>query len=267
MYRRFMLFFLLGVGLANPSWALHLEEKWDYAPMIKIPAGLFLRGSLPEAGRKDEFPQQKIFLDDFLIDKYEVTNHQYTEFLVATGHREPLNIYGEVSLSQEQGIDHLPVVQVSWNDAEDYCIWIGKRLPTEAEWEKAARGTDGRIYPWGNSPPTKDLANYDREWDDGNAIELIGTLPGGGSPYGVQNMAGNVREWVQDWYAEDYYKESPERNPKGPDTGILKVVRGGSWHSLEADIRTASRGKGGFALKTHGVGFRCARDVKSPENK
>ena len=87
MSLRSILVFLIGVGLANPSWALHLEEKWDYAPMIKIPAGLFLRGSLPEAGRKDEFPQQKIFLDDFLIDKYEVTNHQYTEFLVATGHR------------------------------------------------------------------------------------------------------------------------------------------------------------------------------------
>lgn len=259
--------FLLSMVLAQPSWGLHLEKKWDYSPMVKIPAGPFLRGSLPGSGRVDEFPQTKIHLDEFLIDKYEVTNHQYTEFLVATGHREPLNVHGEVPLSQEEGIDHLPVVQVTWNDAEDYCLWIGKRLPTEAEWEKAARGNDGRIYPWGNSAPTKDLANYDREWDDANALNLIGTLPAGASPYGVQNMAGNVREWVQDWYAEDYYKESPDRNPPGPGSGLLKVVRGGSWHSLEADIRTASRGKGGFALKTHGVGFRCAKDAQSSEAK
>jgi formylglycine-generating enzyme required for sulfatase activity len=262
-----LLLFLLSIVLAQPTWGLHLEEKWDYAPMIMIPAGPFIRGSTKESGRLDEIPQMEIYLDGFLIDKYEVTNHQYIEFLLATRHKEPFNVYSEGPLSAELGIDHLPVVQVTWNDAEDYCLWIGKRLPTEAEWEKAARGNDGRIYPWGNSLPTEDHANYDREWDDGLALRLIGSFPSGESPYGVRDMSGNVREWVQDWYSEDYYKESPNRNPMGPGSGLLKVIRGGSWHSLESDIRVTARGKGGFALKTHGVGFRCARDLNSKQEK
>jgi formylglycine-generating enzyme required for sulfatase activity len=215
----------------------------------------------------DESPQSEIYLDAFFIDKYEVTNHQYSEFLVSTEHKQPFNVYGEGPLSEEEGIDHLPVVQVTWNDAEDYCLWIGKRLPTEAEWEKAARGNDNRNFPWGNYPPSKDHANYDREWDEGNALSLIGHYPLGESAYGVRDMSGNVREWVPDWYSEDYYKESPKRNPKGPGSGLLKVIRGGSWHSLESDIRVTARGKGGFALKTHGIGFRCARDPSLKQGK
>ena len=248
--------------LLTGSWSLavHPSDGRDPSPMVKIPAGMFIRGSAEGEGRADENPRRKIYVDTFHIDQYEVTNGQYIKFLSETGHKEPFNVYGEGSLLKMEGVSRLPVVQVTWHDAVDYCRWAGKRLPTEAEWEKAARGTKAQLYPWGETPATSHLANFDRDWDNENTLLPIGSLPEGMSPYGVYDMAGNVREWVQDWYAADYYKTASGRNPRGPESGILKVVRGGSWHSFEADIRAAARGKGGFALKTHGVGFRCAKN-------
>lgn len=249
-----------------PALADHEAVERDPVTMVKIPAGSFIRGSSQGSGRTDEVPRTKIYVDGFTIDKYEVTNSRYLTFIAATGHKEPFNVYSEGSLFKVPGIDDLPVVQVTWHDAADYCQWVGKRLPTEAEWEKAARGRDGRIYPWGNDPPTQEHANYDRDWAKKSTLKPVGTQPKGASPYGVHDMAGNAREWVQDWYDRDYYQHAPKRNPKGPDKSLLKVIRGGSWRSFDADIRTASRGKGGFALKTHGTGFRCARDI-SPNHK
>ena len=238
----------------------------DPVEMINIEAGPFIRGSREGQGRSDEYPRQKIYLNAFAIDKYEVTNARYLKYVEETQHKPPFNVYGDGPLKTVKNIGELPVVQVTWHDAVDYCFWAGKRLPTEAEWEKAARGTDGRLYPWGNEPDNGTLANYDREWQNTDTLMDVSSLPEGRSPYGIFHLAGNVREWVQDWYDPEYYQKSPLRNPKGPDTGILKVIRGGSWHSFLADLRTASRGKGGFALKTHGVGFRCAMDV-SPAKK
>ncbi len=255
-----LLAFSILIFSGSMAQAVHPSDSIDPAPMVEIPERSFIRGSVEDEGRSDETPRRKIYLDAFQIDQYEVTNGQYIKFLLATGHKEPFNVYGEGSLLKVDGISRLPVVQVTWHDAADYCRWAGKRLPTEAEWEKAARGTKGQVYPWGESPATSHLANFDRDWDDKNTLLPIGSLPEGMSPYEAYDMAGNVREWVQDWYAHDYYQTSPNRNPKGPKSGILKVLRGGSWHSFDADIRAAARGKGGFALKTHGVGFRCARD-------
>jgi formylglycine-generating enzyme required for sulfatase activity len=243
------------------AFAEHPVRERDSVSMIEIPKGRFIRGSGTETGRADERPRRTINLRAFMIDKYEVTNARYLSFIVATGHKEPFNVYGTGSLFEMKGIGNLPVVQVTWHDAADYCQWVGKRLPTEAEWEKAARGTDGRSYPWGNTTPSTNLVNFDRDWVDMATLLPVGSLPEGVSPYGVHDMSGNAREWVQDWYAKDYYQVAPNRDPKGPETGLLKVIRGGSWHSFEPDIRTAARGKGGFALKTHGIGFRCARDV------
>ena len=242
----------------------HPALERDPAPMVMIPQGDFMRGSPANTGRADERPSQRIYLDAFLIDKHEVTNQQYLAFVTATGHKEPFNVYGDGSLFNVPGIDTLPVVQITWHDAADYCQWVGKRLPTEAEWEKAARGTDGRNYPWGDSQPSPGSVNFKRDWADTRTLLPAGSLPDGASPYGVQDMSGNAREWVQDWYAKDYYQTASTHNPKGPETGLLKVIRGGSWHSSASDIRTGARGKGGFALKTHGTGFRCAKDVPVP---
>lgn len=245
------------------AFADHPVRERDPVAMVAIAEGSFLRGSGMETGRADERPRRTIHLGAFMIDKYEVTNAQYLRFISATGHQEPFNVYGTGSLFDVKGIETLPVVQVTWHDAANYCQWVGKRLPTEAEWEKAARGTDGRPYPWGGGAPSPRHVNFDRDWVATRTLLPVGSLPDGASPYGVHDMSGNAREWVQDWYAKEYYRAAPDRNPKGPETGLLKVIRGGSWHSFKSDIRAAARGKGGFALKTHGTGFRCARDVST----
>lgn len=238
-------------------------KELDPVPMVSIPAGEFLMGNQEGKGRDDERPQRSVYLDEFAIDQVEVTNERYMAFVKSTGHRTPPNPYGPGPLASLTGIERLPVVQTTWYDAKAYCSWAKKRLPTEAEWEKAARGTDGRLYPWGNEAPTPTRANFDREWEDEKTLHPVGSLPGGDSPYGVKDMAGNAREWVSDWYDAEYYKDAPQRNPHGPDKkGVVRSIRGGSWHSPASDITTSARGRGGFALQTHGTGFRCARSVE-----
>jgi len=251
---------LAGAPLAAIAAEEPMIEK-DSVEMVIIPAGPFIRGSAPGEGRLDEQPRRKIYLNAFAIDKNEVSNAHYMKFLEETLHKPPMNVFAERPFDQEEGIAELPVVQITWHDAVDYCFWAGKRLPTEAEWEKAARGSDGRLYPWGNEPPTVQKANFEKDWDGKKTFVEVTALPEGQSSFGLYNLSGNVREWVQDWYDSEYYSKSPDKNPKGPETGILKVLRGGSWRSFDSDVRAASRGKGGFALKTHGIGFRCARDI------
>lgn len=260
------------VGIIAVAWAVMqspamaaapASKELDSVPMVTIPAGEFLMGNPEGKGRADEWPQRSVYLDAFAIDLVEVTNERYLAFVATTGHRNPPNPYGTGPLQSAKGIEQLPVVQTTWYDAKAYCSWAKKRLPTEAEWEKAARGTDGRLFPWGNEPANVKRANFDREWEDEKTLYPVGSLPEGDSPYGVKDMAGNAREWVSDWYDADYYKHAPERNPQGPDKkGVVRSIRGGSWHSPLADITSSARGRGGFALQTHGTGFRCARGLE-----
>ncbi|MBS0149602.1 MAG: SUMF1/EgtB/PvdO family nonheme iron enzyme [Nitrospira sp.] len=237
---------------AGASGGLGDSENLDLQ-MVLVPAGTFTRGSTLG---DDEKPVRQISLNAFRIDKYEVTVGQYARYLEATEMEEP----PDWSVMNQPQHLRRPVVNVSWEDAVNYCKWAGKRLPTEAEWEKAARGTDGRIYPWGNEAPTRLHANYGRkDWDDHLALSPVGSFEAGKSPYGIYDMAGNAWEWVFDWYGLDSYKKSPEKNPIGPAKGDEKVVRGGSWLYVADFLRSAHRFNAQPMNRQFGYGFRCAK--------
>jgi iron(II)-dependent oxidoreductase len=228
----------------------------DGAEMILIPAGAFIMGSPEGEGDDDEHPQHTVFLDAFYIDKYEVTNFQYKQFMDATGHGAP-DYWNNENYNQP----NQPVVGVTWHDAIAYAKWAGKRLPTEAEWEKAARGTDGRIYPWGNEWDSS-KCNSGVGGDGYQYTAPVGSFPAGASPYGVMDMSGNVWEWCADWSDRNYYSRSPQQNPKGPDSGSERVLRGGSWFNTDrTDLRCAFRVWDNPGFRGHYRGFRCAQDV------
>ncbi|HWF60048.1 MAG TPA: SUMF1/EgtB/PvdO family nonheme iron enzyme [Nitrospira sp.] len=204
----------------------------------------------------DEKPVRRIYLNAFYMDKFEVTVGQYARYLEVTDMEEPPD-WNVMNQPQHQ---RRPVVNVDWEDAVKYCKWAGKRLPTEAEWEKAARGTDGRIYPWGNEAPTRLHANYGRnEWNNHQALTPVGSFEEGKSPYGIYDMAGNAWEWVFDWYDHDYYKKGPKKNPIGPAKGDGKVVRGGSWLYVPEFLRSAHRFDAQPTNRLFGYGFHCAK--------
>jgi formylglycine-generating enzyme required for sulfatase activity len=230
-------------------------EEPIHEDMVTIPAGPFVRGTTN--GGFDEQPQRTISLGTFSIDRYEVTNHQYQQFVLATGHRKagPPSRYAK-SIGKMRGINQ-PVVYVSWDDANEYCRWKGKRLPTEAEWEKAMRGTDARLWPWG-SQEKPNGANWARVQDGYEVSARVGTFGTDRSPYGVMDGAGNVMEWVADWYQEGYYKESPDKDPPSPEFGTFRVMRGGAYTTTGADLRITSRSKMVPDFRDETIGFRCA---------
>jgi len=241
------------------------SEYWcakDSSVLILVPAGRFVMGSREDDGSADEHPSHEVYLDSFLIDKYEVTNAQYKMFCDATGHLYPPDLrIGADSVPFSDFPDH-PVVRVSWDDAVAYAAWAGKRLPTEAEREKAARGIDGRKYPWGDREPWEDRVlrcNYYNGRDGHDGTAPVGSFKAGASPYGVHDMAGNVAEWCFDWYGEEYYSQSPSSNPPGPAEGEFRVDRGGGWRSPLTDVRCAYRHRSLPTRKTEAYGFRCAR--------
>ena len=264
--------------------------------MVLIPAGEFLMGSPAGSdGLPDEQPQRSIFVGSVFLDRHEVTNEQYQAFVSAANHRMPENNNPASTLWSNQapmpGIERHPVVNVSWNDAVAYCHWNGKRLPTEAEWEKAARGTDGRRYPWGNqwdihltnsasywAGRTIEFdsgADWEAFWVKGEGAKIakekglngevltmpVGSFPAAASPYGLVDMAGNAAEWVQDWYDPNYYRSAPLTNPAGPVRGAIKSMRGGSWLKPAVSLRTSDRDWGMLDSRPSGTGFRCAKDA------
>jgi formylglycine-generating enzyme required for sulfatase activity len=228
----------------------------DSAPLIWIPAGDFAMGS--KSGQPDEQPIHRVDLNAFYIDKYEVTVSRYARFLQEQRPEQPF-LWKQAA---QRDYDK-PVIGVDWYDAQEYCRWAGRRLPTEAEWEKAARGTDQRTYPWGNEAPTRAHANAGRtKWIGYETLTKVGTQSRGYSPYGVTDLAGNVWEWVADRYDEIYYAASPLKNPQGPTTGPLRVLRGGAWNNDAATIRATNRAAYHPGARRNDVGFRCAMDFK-----
>ena len=259
----------------NPSAGDTWTSPTDGAVLVYVPAGEFLMGAreFDEFADPDEIPMHKVTLDGYWIDKFEVTHAQYAEFLTEMGNQGDNHTWFEVDSPDawievlgpnwvvDEGWEEHPVHEVTWFGAQAYCQWAERRLPTEAEWEKAARGTDGQIYPWGNTNPNCSMANF---WDGNNFCSKtevstpVGSFPAGLSPFGLLDMAGNVWEWVADWYDENYYANSPAENPTGPSGGIFKVTRGGSWESGARNLRASDRKVEEPAGARYRLGFRCA---------
>lgn len=230
-------------------------------PSIVIPEGEFLMGAAGPDALEDEKPQHPVWIDRFDIDLHEVRTAQYADFLAHEQRTAPWQ-WDAVDLSQHHD---RPVIGVSWFDAEAYCRWRGKRLPTEAEWEKAARGTDGRAYPWGNQAPRQEWANFGlgARFSYRQVLTPVHSYDEGRSPYGLYQMAGNAGEWVADWYGTNYYEVSPSKNPSGPASGSFRVVRGGSWSDLPKYLLTYGRLRLPPETRNSYTGFRCAGTVGS----
>ena len=245
--------------------------------MLLIPAGEFEMGTYN--GDINEAPKHAVFLDSFYVDKYEVNNEKFLSFLTAVGtHTDEkgndlldirdiqspfryANYRFELKSSRRRlDLEFHPVTEVTWRGADAYCRWAGFRLPTEAEWEKAARGLDGRVYPWGKVFSSK-KANSMQGARVHIATARVGHYPGGISPFGVHDMSGNVQEWVADRYSKTYYELEEGVNPKGPSSGLGRVLRGGSWRdNIKFTTTTARTGAGPDTSSDH-IGFRCARSL------
>jgi len=255
----------------------------DGMQIVCVPPGEFLMGSTDvqvtqivehcvsaglaqnvcEGGFSSEGPQHTVFLDAYWMDKYEVSNGQYQKCVAAGGCTQPWDTSSDTRPSyfgNEQYANY-PVIQVDWNQASAYCKWAGRQLPTEAQWEKAARGTDGRTYPWGEGIDCQ-KANYMGKPGGctGDTTE-VGNYPQGASLYGAMDLAGNVMEWVNDWYGEEYYSQSPTQNPSGPSSGEYRVLRGGSLRDGQSYTRSAARTRDLPGKRLQEIGFRC---VSSP---
>ncbi len=233
-----------------------------------IPAGTFIMGS--DDDLPNEAPTHKVYLDAYYIGKTEVTNAEYYPFWLENGGTDsehtPISYEGDFGTWPEiaKAKPNYPVIGISWDSAVAYAAWRGMRLPTEAEWEKAARGTTARQWPWGNTftQRIKDATVHANVWKPSGAhLQPVRTYPTGASPYGAQDMAGNVWEWVADWYSETFYHRSPDRNPKGSPVGSRRVVKGGSWLNPEKLARCSTRIGQYPAIGTSFIGFRLAKDA------
>jgi formylglycine-generating enzyme required for sulfatase activity len=222
--------------------------------LLYVPGGELRMGS--EEEDEDARPVHLVRVSPFWLAKYEVTRAQYEQFMKATGHPKPAQWTNKLLAASPSQ----PVVGVSWDDAVAFCRWAGGRLPTEAEWEFAARGTTSRRYPWGDEDPDTTRAAFHLDVGFGST-RPVGGAKQGASPFGLLDMAGNAFEWCSDWYGSRYYAESPRQDPKGPPSGEQRVIRGGAWISLPDACRAAARGKYPPASRSTLVGFRVAREA------
>lgn len=245
------------------------------APMVTIPSGWFLLGSKRVDGDPyglwtqyddTELPQNSVWLDSYMIDRDEVSLGEYLSFLQAR-HSPPSDelqklIWHVITVHSvsDQALTRWPALYVTWDEARDFCAAKSKRLPTEAEWEKGARGSDGNLFPWGAAAPDTQRAMFGQHHvHEIPIVAAVDAASEGESPYGLRHMAGNVAEWTADWFGFDYYAYMPERNPPGPPSGRYKSVRGGSWKSKLAMLRTATRNGALPDQRSATIGFRCAR--------
>ncbi|HJT22500.1 MAG TPA: SUMF1/EgtB/PvdO family nonheme iron enzyme [Nitrospira sp.] len=270
------------IVLAPPSQELarHLAAIAALAkpsPSVTVPEGYFLIGSkrvdddpygLWTQFDDTELPQQRVWLDAYDLDRDEVSLGEYLAFLQSRKQAPAEDLQKliwhviTVHSVSDQTLARWPALYMTWYEAQDFCVSNGKRLPTEAEWEKAARGQNGNLFPWGDAAPNSRLAMFGQHHV--HEIPILAPVDShdeGKSPYGAHHLAGNVAEWVQDWFGSDYYAYMPERNPPGPPSGRYKSVRGGSWKSKSIMLRTATRGGSLPDQRSATVGFRCARSL------
>ncbi len=263
---------------SSPELARHLTGIAALAqpsPLITIPAGPFLLGSKrvddDPYGHWTQFddtelPQHRVWLDSYEMDRDEVSLGEYLVFL----HQRKLHPSDElqkliwhvitIHSVSDQTLSRWPALYVTWTEAKDLCGAKGKRLPTEAEWEKAARGSAGGLFPWGKAAPDQTLAMFGQHHvHEIPILAAVDSNEAGKSPYGLHHTAGNVAEWVQDWFGPDYYAYMPERNPPGPTSGRYKSLRGGSWRSNPIMLRTATRSGAPLDQRSPAIGFRCAQ--------
>ena len=269
--------FALGVSLPSPELFHHLKsiaKRSSPSPAIRIPEGHFLMGTvridddpygLGTQFDDTELPQRRIWLDSYRIDRDEVSLGEYLAFLYdkrlhpSEGLQKLIWHVITVHSIADETLARWPALYVTWKEADEFCRSRGKHLPTEAQWEKAARGPDGLIFPWGGTPPDNKLAMFGQHHvHEIPILAAVDTGDKGKSPYGLHHMAGNIGEWVQDWFGLDYYAYIPERNPPGPTSGRYKVVRGGSWKSKPNMLRSATRGGAAPDQRSPTIGFRCA---------
>ena len=244
----------------NQPLALQVNAL-DGAEIVWVPAGEFLMGSNASVDPYfygAEGPQHTVNLSEFWIYRREVTNAMYQQCVAAGDCPRPAYNASAVRTDYYGNPDYAgyPVVYVSWVHAVSYCTWAGGRLPTEAEWEKAGRGTDGRLFPWGDDGPSEQLVHYGT-----SDTAPVGSYPHGASPYGALDMSGNVHEWVFDWFQSTYYSFSPLDDPQGAVSGTTRVYRGGAYHNQADALRVVMRGSRAVDFTGPDIGFRCAMDL------